>query len=176
MLAGRWQGVVAMAIHQVSAVFTTHAEADRIARMLVGELNIPYAAVSVRPLGDEPPIGYDASNLWDAAATGPTYSLFVTEESREAYREELRRGRMQLTALVDERDVVRAVHLLEQSGALALYEGERELEGEANRPRQLSDAAGHVAAAVGSPADVSDEKPRDHPRVRSYPIESERGT
>ena len=178
-----------MAVHRVSAVFATRAEAERVARVLVSELHIPYAAVDVNPLGREPPMRYDSSNLWDAAAIGSKGSFFLAEARRRAYLEELRRGRMQLSALVDESDVSQATHLLEHSGALSLYDDERELKHEpdlhSNRqiqavarpePATMSESStvvreGVFPTAAMQPTVAPEAVPRRRSRVRSYPVE-----
>ena len=196
-----------MASHRVTAVFATRAEAERVARVLVSELHIPYAAVDVSPVGREPPVRYDSSNLWDAAALRrfgslpvgslPVGSLFFTEEDRQAYLEELRRGRMRLTATVEESEVAHATHLLEHSGALSLYDDEHELKHEhgheSAREHEQRSHEPLVAATSPSPARVSESSAivhegtapvveertaavyvvgrRRQSRVRSYPVE-----
>ena len=178
-----------MAFHRVTAVFATRAEAERVARILVSELHIPYAAVDVNPLGYEPPMAYDTSNLWDAAAIGPTGSFVIAEERRQTYLEELRRGRMQLSALVNEGDVAQATYLLEHSGALSLYDDERELKHEhelhsdrkvstvtAPLPATVSDSSVIVREGVGPVAEMqpivtSEAVGRRRSRVRSFPVE-----
>ena len=176
-----------MAIHRVSAVFASRADAERVGRILVSEFHIPHAAVEVKPLGYEPPTTYDSSNLWDAAAMRPTGSFFLTGERRQLYLEELRRGRMQLSALVDGSDVAHATHLLEHSGALALYDDEHELKHEHDLQRQpsamtsvspatVSESSGAVHKGVVSiaevrPTAVSETVRPRRSRVRSYPIE-----
>ena len=114
-----------MTSHIVTAMFASRTEAERVARILVSELSIAHSAVDVRAQGVEPSMGYDSSNLWDAAGLEPQNALFMSDSDRRTYFEGLRRGHVLLSASVQEGQIGQASDLLEHSGALDLREDDQ---------------------------------------------------
>ena len=114
-----------MTTRTVTAMFNSRSEADRAAELLSSELGVDRAMVQTSPETEEATSSYSAAQAGqDTGFLASLKNLFLPEEDQHAYAEGVRRGRVLVTATVDEGEVDRASAILERAGAVDLDQEE----------------------------------------------------
>ena len=131
-----------MTTRTVTAMFDSHAEAERAAEALISIIGLNRSAVRVET-GASMAAGAGATE--DKGFFASLKDLFMPDEDRSTYAEGLRRGAVLVTAQVDDSQTDRAMDLLEQHGAVDLDERETQW-------RQSGWTGATGAAAVGTGA------------------------
>lgn len=105
----------------LTAMFASHAEAERAGQMLVDQLGLDKAMVRTSSGSAMSDTGYDKSRPYEEKGFfGSLKDLMVPDEDRFSYAEGLRRGSALLSVQVDEAHMGRASDILEQAGAVDL--------------------------------------------------------
>ena len=105
----------------LTAMFASHAEAERAGQMLVDQLRLDKAMVRTSSGDGMSDADYDKSRPYeDKGFFGGLKDLMVPDKDRFSYAEGLRRGSTLLSVQVDEAHMGRASDILEQAGAIDL--------------------------------------------------------
>lgn len=134
-------------LRTVTAMFDSHAEAERAREALVG-LGLDLGRISLHGAGEAgggaPPGGTQGGSGGAGGLLGLLDGLFLPEADHAAYHEGLRRGGTLLTAEVAEQQVEASLRALDAAGAVDLDEREAVW-------RQEGWRAGTAAGAVTDP-------------------------
>jgi len=114
-----------MAMHTITAMFDSRAEAERAVEALVSQLGLIRSAIRVD--ANAPSSGSTADTTYESKGfLASLADLFMPDEDRYAYAEGIRRGGVLLSAQAEDTQADRVSDVLEQYGAVDLNARETE--------------------------------------------------